>query len=176
MELVKLKAVVQDFNSDLWRFHLVVPEKAALKFINEKGHRVVCILPEGERMHTALMKRRDKYFILLNKRIVNRYKLAVDATIEIILTPEIAEFGSPMPEELDAVFVEEEKAYEAFMSLTPGKRRSLMYIVSKVKRVDSRIKKALAIAEHLTEAGTNIDYKRLNELIKKYNRSDIRII
>ena len=64
---------------------------------------------------------------------------------------------------------QEETAKEIFESLTPGKQRTLIYIVLKVKNTDSRIRKALAIVEHLNESKGDLDFKRLNVLIKHYN-------
>ncbi|MBE62878.1 MAG: hypothetical protein CMB89_11005, partial [Flammeovirgaceae bacterium] len=61
-------------------------------------------------------------------------------------------------------------ASEFFHDLTPGKQRNLIYIISKVKNTDSRINKALAIIDHLTERNGKLDFKLLNEKIKEYNQ------
>ena len=56
------------------------------------------------------------------------------------------------------------------MSLTPGKKRTLLYLVGNVKNSDSRIRKSLAIADHLTVNKGQIDFKLLNEAFKAYNK------
>ena len=75
----------------------------------------------------------------------------------------------PMPEELQVMLDQEPAAAAVFDLLTSGKKRSLIYLVSKVKSVPSRINKALAIVEHLKTCGESLDFKALNELIKYYN-------
>ena len=56
-----------------------------------------------------------------------------------------------------------------FHKLTKGKQRSLIHIVGKVKNIDSQLAKGLAIMHHLKEAQGELDFKRLNVLIKEYN-------
>jgi uncharacterized protein YdeI (YjbR/CyaY-like superfamily) len=76
----------------------------------------------------------------------------------------------PMPEELEAVFDSDPIAFKFFEKLTPGKQRSLLHLVGKVKRESSRIAKSLAIADHLVSFNGQLDYKALNERIKHYNQ------
>ncbi|MBK8517794.1 MAG: hypothetical protein IPL55_16360 [Saprospiraceae bacterium] len=57
-----------------------------------------------------------------------------------------------------------------FHALTPGKQRSLIYIVGKVKNTESKIRKSLAIADHLTSNKGKIDGKLLYEALKEYNK------
>jgi len=62
-----------------------------------------------------------------------------------------------------------------FEKLTPGKKRSLVYLVGKVKNIDSQLNKGLAILDHLKSVEGKLDFKKLNELIKDYNqRSKLR--
>jgi len=64
---------------------------------------------------------------------------------------------------------QEPEAKLVFDKLTPGKQRTLIYIVNKVKNPESRMKKAQAISHHLKVCQSNLDFKQLNELIKYYN-------
>ena len=92
-------------------------------------------------------------------------------TINVKLQKDTSQYGIPMPEELQIAMDQEEGAFAYFEALTVGKQRTLIYLVSKVKNTDSRIKKGLAIAFHLAESKGNLDFKRLNELIKHYNNN-----
>lgn len=68
-----------------------------------------------------------------------------------------------MAEEMEVVFQEEPQAFKLFEELTPGKQRTLIHIVKKVKNPDLWIKKALTIAEHLIRNRGKLDFKELNE-------------
>jgi hypothetical protein len=68
------------------------------------------------------------------------------------------------------VLAQDEEGARYFYALTKGKQRSLVYVVGKVKNVDSQIAKGLAIMHHLKEAQGKLDFKRLGEVIKEYNQ------
>lgn len=52
-----------------------------------------------------------------------------------------------VPEELAAVLDQDEKAMKVWATFTPGVQRGLCHYVNSVKNVDSRVKRALEIAE-----------------------------
>jgi len=64
---------------------------------------------------------------------------------------------------------QDEEGNAFFRSLTPGKQRSLIYIVTTVKNPESRMKKSLAIIHHLKLAKGKLDFRQLNTWIKYYN-------
>lgn len=57
-----------------------------------------------------------------------------------------------------------------FHALTPGKQRSLIYIVSQLKNPDPHIKKALGIVEHLKEEKGKLYFRLLQEKFKEINQ------
>jgi uncharacterized protein YdeI (YjbR/CyaY-like superfamily) len=81
-----------------------------------------------------------------------------------------SKYGMPMPDEFQEVLYQEPDASKYFHELTAGKQRSLLYIVGKVKNTESRIKKSLAIADHLVANKGKLDFKMLNEAFKEYNK------
>ncbi len=94
----------------------------------------------------------------------------INGPIKATIIKDESEYGMPMPEEFGEVLDQDHEADKYFHSLTAGKQRSLIYIVSKVKNTDSRIRKSLAIADHITANRGSIDYKLLNEAFKEYNK------
>lgn len=54
-----------------------------------------------------------------------------------------------MPEEMEAVLAQDEDAAAAWAELTTGIQRSLLHYVNSVKNIDSRIKRALYMAEKI---------------------------
>ena len=65
---------------------------------------------------------------------------------------------------------QDEEGSKYFHQLTPGKKRSLIYLVGSVKNIDSQLNKGLAILDHLKAEQGNLDFKKLNQLIKEYNQ------
>lgn len=165
----RFNSVVENFNTKLWGHHFLVPDHIAEKYIEGDNRRIVCVINDGPKIQAALMPSKEGWYILLNKKI--REELGIDdkSKISVEIEKDHSEFGMEVPEEFTEVMGQEELAWERFQKLSPGKQRALIYIVKSVKNSDSRIRKALAIAQHLKEMKKELDFKRINELIKYYN-------
>ncbi|QNL22981.1 YdeI/OmpD-associated family protein [Hyphobacterium sp. CCMP332] len=160
---------VENFNTNLWGHHFIVPEEIAKKYIEGDNRRVICTLNGIKKVRAALMPSKNGWYILLNKKVRSELEIEEESKISVLIEKDRSEFGMDVPEEFIEVMGQEELAWERFQQLTPGKQRTLIYIVNKVKNTDSRIRKALAIAHHLKEMKDVPDFKRINELIKYYN-------
>lgn len=165
-------AQLQEFDNQLaslWKSHIAIPEEIANSLISEGDRRVVCTINEEHKMHCALMSSQEYWYIMLSKNVRSKLNLKNGSIIQVHIETDTSEYGMEMPEELLETFNQEPEALEFFKELTPGKQRTLIYIVNKVKNTDSRLRKALAIADHLNEVGSKLDFKKLNETIKYYN-------
>lgn len=167
------KAKLGKFESNLWQFHFEVPEEIALKLIEKENKRVICTLNNTLKWPAALMKSKTCYFVLVNNE--NRKLLELNEGDEFLVSLEkdFSDYGFEFPEEMEVLFEQDEEANQYFMSLTMGKRRSLIYLVQKVKNSDSRLRKALAIAHHLKDVKGELDFKLLNKTIKAFNKKSI---
>ena len=157
-------------DSPLWEYHIPVSNDIAEQFVGGEDRRVKCTLNEEVITHTALMPKDGQFYILVNREIRNRLGLKLGDEITVKLEKDTSTYGMPMPEELAVMLGQDEEANRLFHLLTPGKQRSLIYIVSKVKSTQSRINKALGIVDHLKMAAGQLDFKLLNERIKFYNQ------
>ena len=75
-----------------------------------------------------------------------------------------------MPEEMEEIMAQDPEVDKVFHSLTPGKQRSLLYLIGKPKTTESRIKKAVLITRYLAEVNGEIDFREMNEYIKTNNK------
>ncbi len=170
--MIKFITQLRMFDSPLWHYHIIVAEDIAKKFIVAENKRVICTIDQIT-WPAALMKSQEYWFILVNNE--NRNKLGLKEGDEVVvnLVKDLSEYGFEMPEELGVLLEQDEEANRYFMNLTMGKRRSLIYLVQKVKNTHSRLSKSLAIAHHLKDVKGNLDFKLLNETIKAYNKKSI---
>jgi hypothetical protein len=157
-------------SSPLWGLHFEVPAEIAKIFIVGNDRRVICTINNNIKLHCALMPAKDIWFVMLNQQVVKKLNQALGTKITVQIEKDDSEYGMPMPEELKEVLDQQPEADHYFHALTAGKQRTLIYIVAKVKSSDSRIRKALAIADHITANKGQIDYKLLNEALKMYNK------
>lgn len=164
-------AILQEQDSSLgWYYFIDVPEQIALDLIKENDRRVSCSFNRLSPTPHALMPNHGAWYININKEIRQRLKVVAGDKIHVDISRDDSKYGMPVPEELMEVIYQDAMFEKYFHALSIGKQRSLIYIVAKIKNSEGRIRKSLAIAEHLIENLGKIDYKGLNEKIKEFNR------
>lgn len=156
-----------DFNH--WHFHIPVPHEVAEQMMDENHRRVLIWIKSGGPFHMALMKSKEYWYVLVNQDLRKKYELDETNTFPVKIERDHSEFGHDVPEELQVLLDQDEEGNYHFRSLTPGKQRSLIYIVTTVKNPESRMKKSLAIIHHLKLAKGKLDFRQLNTWVKYYN-------
>jgi hypothetical protein len=162
MPEIQFTATLEKFDSNLWGHHLPVPDAVAQQFIAEGIKRVVATLNEAESYQCALMPMgQGSYFLNVNKKLRDKLGLKVGMPVRIRLVPDESEYGLPMPEELAELFKLDDEGDRLFHALTPGKQRTLLYIIGSAKSSDARIGRALAVVDHLKAHAGKINFKAL---------------
>lgn len=156
-----------DFNH--WHFHIPIPEAIASQMMDEYHRRVLIWIKSTGPYHMALMKSKEYWYVLVNQELRKKLELDETNTFPVKIARDHSEFGHQVPEELQVLLDQDEEGNDYFRRLTPGKQRSLIYIVTTVKNPESRMKKSLAIIHHLKLAKGKLDFKQLNTWIKYYN-------
>ncbi len=164
---MNFKAVLDNFNTRLWSYHIKVPAAIAQHFIDSGNKRVVCRLNDSVEMQSGLMPAGDGvYFININKKIRDKLKITEGSQLNVNLKNDDSEYGLPMPEEFAEMLKQDNKGNEWFEKLTAGKKRNLIYIAGHVKNVDLRIHRAIVILDHLKMNDGKINFKALNSELK----------
>lgn len=170
--MINFDSKIEQFNSNLWDYHFMVPEKVSEHFmLKVKSRRVVCTLNQKLNMHCALMHDGSgQFFININKE--NRKKLGLELgdIIQVEIKSDESKYGIPLPDEMKTLLEQDEIGSELFHKLTLGKQRSLLHIVGKVKSSDIRIQKSLVILNFLKDNKGILDFKQLNEAFKEANK------
>lgn len=156
-----------DFNH--WSYHIPVPEEISIQMMDENHRRVLVWIKESGPHHMALMKAKAYWYVLVNQDLRTKLSLDGEKTFPVQIARDHSEFGHDIPEELQVLLDQDVEGNGYFRQLTPGKQRSLVYIVTTVKNPESRMKKSLAILHHLRLAKGKLDFKQLNIWIKHYN-------
>ncbi|OEK04382.1 DUF1905 domain-containing protein [Roseivirga misakiensis] len=169
--MLKFETTLEQFDWNIWGYHLPVSQEITEKMSSEKHRRVKCVLNGSITVFCALMPIDKGSYILVNKTNRKKLGLQLGDTVQVELEKDTSEYGIPIPESLLVMLDQDEIGSKYFHALTPGKQRSLIYLVSKVKSVDKQINKSLAILDHLKDVQGKLDFKMLNEKIKYYNRS-----
>lgn len=151
-----------------------MPEQVAAQFVKGNFRRVVCTLNDRLTIHAAILPNKGLWYIHLSKGVDKELNAHEEEKVTVKLTQETNTYGMPMPEELEMSLFQEEGAMAFFDALAPGKQRSMIYIVRKIKNQDVRIRKSLVIAEHLALGKGLLDYKKLNGMFEDENEQNLR--
>lgn len=166
---MKLQATLEDFHSKLFRYYIPISKEVGDQFVEGDNRRILCSINGNTSTQCALMHMEGGYYILVKDQLRKKLGIAEGNKIQVALEKDHSEYGHEVPESFHALLEQDDEGRSLFEGLTMGKQRSLIYIVKKVKNIDSQLAKGLAIMHHLKEAKGELDYKRLNEVIKEYN-------
>ena len=164
---------IEDFKekSSLWGGHVVVDDTIVQEIKSQKIKRLICTLNDKETFHCALLSMGNGlYFVMVNATLRKKLKLTFGSILKVNLEEDKSKYGMPMPEEMAEILTQDPELDRIFHSLTPGKQRSLLYIIGKPKTSESRIKKAVLITRYLVEVNGRIDFIEMNEYIKTNNK------
>lgn len=157
---------LERFDSDLWHFHIIVPRDVALHFI-DNDRRVVCQINDYPSFQCALMPQKTgDFFININKERRKKMGVVVGEPLTVVLTKDESPYGIPVPEEFEALIEIDELGNKLFHALTPGKQRSLLHLIGKPKKSDTRLRKAIVIIDYLKSTNGKLDFKELNAAFK----------
>ncbi|THH39949.1 YdeI/OmpD-associated family protein [Neolewinella litorea] len=152
---------------------LKIPAEAVTDIRNRphNANRVVCRINGGGVIYRGLMSDgHGGYILLISKEVRKQFQLEEGELVTIELSPDNSDYGTPLPPEAAELWEIDPEAREVFHTLTPGKQRGLLLLIDKLKRPESRAKKAVQIHEYLKATGGHLDYRELNAWFKAENR------
>lgn len=159
---VKFKAVLTVATPESGWHYIPVAWKVGEKFPKTgTTRRVICTINSTETFPAALMPYDGEFTIVVNKERRKKLGLAAGDRITVEIAADESKYGMPMPEELEEVLNQDPDGLAAFEAMTPGKRRSLMFSIAKIKDIDKRIHTALIFVEHIKKHGGKIIYEDL---------------
>ena len=167
MEKVELKSKVYKIQSSLlWDYRLSIDKVDVEAFI-PKDRRVLCTLNNSLEFNCALLPDgKGNYFINLNKEIREKLSLNIGDELIVSLVKDESKYGMPVPEVFEELLFQDPEGEELFNSLTPGKIRTLLYVIDKPKSEQLKLVKGLVILDYLKESKGKLDFKELNAAFK----------
>ncbi len=168
-DTLHFNSVLEESTNKLWGCHFAIPQVVAETLIAQReDRRVVCALNEKTEYQCAMLPRGDgTCLITVNKKLQKELGLTIGSKVQVSLRKDDTEYGLPMPVELAEVLAQDPEGNRFFHALTPGKLRTLLYIVAQVKNTDARIARALTIVDHLKVNNGKVNYRQLGAAIKE---------
>jgi bifunctional DNA-binding transcriptional regulator/antitoxin component of YhaV-PrlF toxin-antitoxin module len=150
-----------------WHFLIVSRDIERQMSFDGRLRRVVCSINGTEPFQCALLPSGDKFYIIVNKAKRTVLGIAAGDEVHVELIRDESKYGLPMPAEFREVLNQDPDGDRLFHALTPGKQRSVLYHVGKVRDIDKRIHISLIFIEHLKNNEGKIVNKTLMEELKR---------
>ena len=165
---IKFKAILTRPDDHAgWHF-IRVPGKIGNRFEKKNGsRRIVCTINGTESFQCALLPSDGDFLIVVNKTKRDKLGIRAGDNLAIEIKADESKYGMPMPAEFKEVLRQDPVGDKLFHSLTPGKQRSVLYFVGKVKDTDRRIHTALIFVEHLKKNDGKIVHDALQAELKR---------
>lgn len=164
------KATLKDKINNVYGLHLLVPIEIVDYYKKKNINRFNIKFNDSKAYPRAILSNgNDQYYLYLNKALQKEMKARLGDEIFVQMQPDTSDYGMPMPEELAECLYQMPVGNDLFHKLTPGKQRSLIYMVAKPKREETRVKKAYQILSYLESVNGKLDYKELNVYFKENN-------
>ena len=129
-----------------------IPEEIAKPFV-DAGHKRVKIVAsfQGKTIdfHAALQPTKGLYNIIFGKSKQKALGIFPNDYFTLQLFEDTSKYGVEMSEEFEAVLMSDYEAYQIFEALTPGKKRGIIYAISRYKNSQTRIDKSLLLCDNL---------------------------
>lgn len=155
-------------DNPLWTLVFFIPENIVKGVEAERNDkRVICKIQDFTKHCALISDGKGSMFIMVNKQECKQLKIELGDSVLLTLEPDNSKYGMPIPEAFEAVMETDIEGEKYFESLTPGKKRTLLHLVGKIKNQETQINKSLVIMEHLKRLKGKIDFKILNQDFKR---------
>jgi hypothetical protein len=165
---LRFTAILEKSTNSLWGSHLRVPQSVAKALVRDGSRRVLRTLNGSEAHQCALLPYGEGGFVLsVNKSWCTKLQLEIGSRVRVSLQRDESEYGLPMPAELKELFRQEKEGSRLFHSLTPGRQRTLLYIIGSARDPGARAWRASIVIRHLRDNRGTINYRQLTQSLKR---------
>ncbi len=143
-------APVEIYDKGMKRHVVFIPDDTAKELGLQANMRLLVDIKGHTFKLAAISNGEGQYFLHLGqplRRDTGIRDSLKPVTVSITLDPNPSDIN--MPEELEVALDLDEEAHKVFYSLTTGAQRSLCHYANSAKRIDTRVKRALELAEKL---------------------------
>jgi Domain of unknown function (DUF1905) len=152
-----------------WTSIIIIPDEVyqqMIKVTTEK--RIICTINKSITFHCAMIPKKPFHYIMLSKEKIKTLKLDIHDEILVEIIPDESEFGMEISEEFQEVLFSDPEGNLLFDKLTSGRKRSILYLISKTKNSHLKIEKSFVVLEHLKRNKGKFDLVLFNEDYKNF--------
>lgn len=167
----RFNSILERSTNKLWGAHFRVPQNIAKRYSIGTDRRVFCVINGEIEFQCALLHGgKGDFVITVNKKLREALHLKFGAEVDVQIWKDETEYGLPVPEEFAELLKQDGEGARYFQALTPGRRRTLLYLVGNVRTPEMRAFRAIAILNHLKANKGALKYPQLSRSLKDPRR------
>lgn len=129
-------------------FYFHIDNSLVDQFEKQRKTRLVCRVENQVEFSCGLNHLGDgNFFIILAGRHLKALGRALGDELQFEIYEDPNPLGVAMPEVLEVLLAQDEEARQTFEAMTDGKKRSLIYAISRVKDLDKQIARSQKILQ-----------------------------
>ncbi|OYQ35472.1 DUF1905 domain-containing protein [Flavobacterium cyanobacteriorum] len=120
--------------------YLFVSAETVDTFPEKRKTRLICTIDGILTLRCGLNHLGEgNFFVIVSSKHLKRLDKEPGDLVTFTLAPDPDPLGVDMPEVLEALLEQDEEAKKIFESYTPGKKRSLIFSIAKIKDTDKQV-------------------------------------
>ncbi len=172
---MKFTANISRFEASttFWTSIIIIPDYIFQEMILlSPDKRIICTLNNSLTFQCGMLPKNPYHYIMLSRERIKTLNLDINDELLVEIIPDKSEFGIEISEEFQEVLFSDPDGQMLFEKLTPGKKRSVIYLISKTKNPQLRIEKAFVVLEHLKRNKGKFDPTNYQEEYRIFRKNN----
>jgi len=120
------------------------------QFEKKSKTRFICTIDDSYEFSCGLNHLGDgNFFIMLTKDRINTINKSVGDSIDVQLIEDTSKLGVEIPEVLEILLDQDPRLNAKFEQLTPGKQRSIIFQMNKIKDLNKQVAKTIELIDSI---------------------------
>lgn len=120
------------------------------QFEKKSKTRFICTIDDSYTFPCGLNHLGDgNFFIMLTKDRINTINKSVGDSIDVQLVEDTSKLGVEIPEVLEILLEQDPRLNAKFLQLTPGKQRSIIFQMNKIKDLNKQVAKTIELIDSI---------------------------
>jgi len=139
MKKFKFKQSIQKVANSHHYVHL--DSKIVDEFEKREKTRLLCVVDNTVSYSCQIKKKGETYFIMISASNLKKLKKKVGDEVEFEICQHPNPLGVDVPEVLEVFLSQDPEAQAIYNTFTDGKKRTLIFAISRVKNIDLQVQK-----------------------------------
>lgn len=147
--MIKLESTIQKLDQKRGGYcYFPINKQLIMQYEKNSKTRFICTIDDSYTFSCGLNHLGEgNYFVMLTKDRMNNIGKSVGDSIAIQLVEDTSKLGIEIPEVLEILLEQDPRLNAKFAQLTPGKQRSIIFQMNKIKDLNKQVAKTIELID-----------------------------